>query len=375
MGPDGPAADDMSDDAPEQPTRADAAPPRAPAPRAGDPAVHRAVRAGAILAGGIAAAAALWLAREVVLLGFLAVLVAVVFSFPVAWLSRVVPRGAAVLLVLAILFGALAGVAALAAPTISRQAAQLSETVPRTVRDVRRRLERVQQQAGGPPAAARPSPAPAPSSELVGAAGAKAAEAAYGVLVVLTEGILVLVLAAFLVYRPEVYRRGLRRLVPPAHEATFDEAWARVRDRLRGWVGGILVAMLLMGTAAGIGLLAVGVEDWLLLALLTFLGTFVPYVGAVASAVPGLLVALAQSPRTLGLAALVYLGVHVLEGYIVEPVVMRRAVSLRPALLLFGQGVFGAVFGLLGFVVATPAIVCGQTLVEYLWVERRLRKA
>jgi len=66
--------------------------------------------------------------------------------------------------------------------------------------------------------------------------------------------------------------------------------------------------------------------------------------------------------------------VHLVEGYLVEPLVMRRAVDLRPALLLVGQGLFGAIFGLMGTVVATPLIVCMQELTEYLWVERRLGK-
>jgi hypothetical protein len=53
---------------------------------------------------------------------------------------------------------------------------------------------------------------------------------------------------------------------------------------------------------------------------------------------------------------------------------MRRAVDLKPAILLVGQGLFGAVFGLMGTVVATPLVVCVRELTEYLWVERRLGK-
>jgi len=143
---------------------------------------------------------------------------------------------------------------------------------------------------------------------------------------------------------------------------------------LRRWVGGIVISMTLMGTLTAIGLATIGIEQWLLLGVLTFLATFVPYVGAIASSVPGILAGLAQSPRHFLLAIAVYVGVHLVEGYIVEPAVMRRAVEIRPALLLFGQGVFSAVFGLMGTVVATPLIVCGQILTDYLWVERRLGK-
>ncbi len=351
------------------------------APRPRDAAAARAFRVGirvaaviAAVAALVAAVAALWLARSVLLLGFLAVLVAIVLSFPVNALARVMPRGIATLLVLAGLLGGLAGLGALAAPTLSREAAQLRETVPRVARNLRLRIAKVQAEATGTPSAARPATPPPAAPEVVTEAGARAVSAAFDVVVALTKVILVLVLAAFLVDRPDAYARGLRRLVPPEHEDAFDEAWSRVRDGLRRWVGGILVSMIIMGVLTAVGLLAIGIDDWLLLAFFTFLGTFVPYVGAVASAVPGLLVALGQSSRTFALALLVYLGVHVVEGYIVEPFVMRRAVELRPALLLFGQGVLGAIFGAIGFVVATPLVVCGQILLGYLWVERRLGK-
>lgn len=347
------------------------------APRRRDAAAARAFRVSVRVAAVLAAVAALWLARSVLLLGFLSVLVAIVLSFPVNLLARFLPRSAATLLVLVALLGAFAGLGVLAAPTLSREAVQLRETVPRVARDVRRRIARVQAEATGTaPGRSVPAPAAAPpqAPEAAVEAGARAVSAVFDVVAGLTKVILVLVLAAFLVDRPDAYARGLRRLVPAEHEEMFDEAWSRVREGLRRWVGGILVSMLIMGTLTAIGLIAIGIDDWLLLAFFTFLGTFVPYVGAVASAVPGLLVALGQSPRTFALALLVYLGVHIVEGYIVEPFVMRRAVELRPALLLFGQGLLGAILGAIGFVVATPLIVCGQILVGYLWVERRLGK-
>ncbi len=95
---------------------------------------------------------------------------------------------------------------------------------------------------------------------------------------------------------------------------------------------------------------------------------------AIASAVPGLLVALAQSPRHLLLAAAVYVGAHVVDAYLLAPFLMRRTVEMKPALLLAGQAALGAIFGAIGIVIATPAIVCAQIAVAYLWVERRLQK-
>src|SRR5229473_2515858 len=89
----------------------------------------RAVQVGLILLACGAGLAALWLAREVVLLGFLGVLIAVVFSFPVGWLSRVLPR-------------------ALAAPVLQREMEQLRESAPRAIERAQGWVRRVQSATG-----------------------------------------------------------------------------------------------------------------------------------------------------------------------------------------------------------------------------------
>jgi predicted PurR-regulated permease PerM len=361
------------------------APPRAPA-RPRDP-FRTALR---VLAAAAVAAAA-WLAKDVLLLAFFAVIIAIVFSFPVNLLARLLPRGVAVLLVLLLGAGAVFAVGAFAAPTLRDQFDEMRETAPRAIQQARDWVERARATVANGGAAPQGGAAPkrgggaqaqgggaggegGGGGEAITRAGVQGVKALAAVAGAITESVLVIVLAAFLVHEPGLYRRGVRRLVPRPAEATFDELWSRLRDGLRRWVGGISVSMVIMGAVTALGLLAAGIESWLLLGVLTFLGTFVPYLGAIASAVPGLLVALAQSPRHLLLAAAVYLGVHLIEGYVVQPVIMRRAVEIKPALLLVGQSLFGAVFGLMGVVVATPALVCLQVAVEYLWVERRLGK-
>lgn len=337
-------------------------------------AVRTSLRASIRIAAVLALIAVAWLAREVLLLGFFAVVLAVVFSFPVKLFARVMPRGVAVILVLLLGAGIATGLVAFAAPTLSRQLEQLSETAPRAIAKARAWLDKVQ---GKRAAEAKPSGAaggapPGGAAEMQLAA--TGLTAATGVVGTLTKVLLLVVLAAFLVYEPDVYRRGLRKLVPQEREGTFNEIWNRLGVELRRWVGGILISMTIMGFLAGLGLRAIGLDAWLLLGTLTFLGTFVPYLGAIASAIPGLLIALAQSPRHFLLASAVYLGVHLVEGYLIQPVVMRRAVEIKPGLLLTFQAFLGAVFGIVGIIVATPALACLQVAVDYLWVERRLGK-
>jgi len=198
--------------------------------------------------------------------------------------------------------------------------------------------------------------------------------AAVGIVGILTGVIFVFIISIFLVINPRTYIEVFRSIVPLDRELLFDELCRRLRNGLRHWVGGILIAMTLMGTCTGVGLGFAGIENWPLLAVLTFLGTFVPYIGAILSAIPGILIGLSQSPKHFVLASLVYLAVHVLEGYIVEPIVMRRAVELKPAVLLVGQTILFSVFGILGVIVAAPLLASLQIAIQFLYVERFLGK-
>src|SRR5690348_10683387 len=130
------------------------------------------VRTGLILLVAAAGLAMAWLARDVILLAFVGVLIAVVFSFPVGWLSRVMPRGAAVVVVLLVLAAGLAGLALYVAPQISEQMSDLSETAPRAIHDAQRWLR----QRGEAPAKIADR-----AGEALGKAGEVAVPAALGV--------------------------------------------------------------------------------------------------------------------------------------------------------------------------------------------------
>lgn len=324
---------------------------------------------------------ALWIglvkAQNVVLLGFLAILLAAMFSFPVGWLARLVPRAVAVLLTVLLAFGVVGGVVALATPVVVEQGKQLLDALPEATKRAESWLRRAQrdktvrQLTNG--------------KDVAGTLKAKVPEAMETVATLtpmmvgrvvelVSTFVLLVVLAAFLVYRPSLYERGIRAMLPRSFEADFDELWERLGQGLRGWVGGTVVAMFLTGSITALGLFLCGIQGWMLLGLLTFLGTFVPYVGAVSSSVPGLLVGLSQSPDHFFLALGVYVGVHVIEGYVVQPLVMRRAVEANPALQLFFQAVMGALFGLLGLIVATPLLTVAQIVITTLWIEGRLHK-
>jgi len=109
------------------------------------------------------------------------------------------------------------------------------------------------------------------------------------------------------------------------------------------------------------------------LGIITGILAFVPYLGAITAFIPVEIIALAES-GSMGLyAAIVYTVLHLIEGYILTPVIQERAVAIPPVLLLTMQIVMMALFGIMGVFVATPLALVLVIIVQMLYVEDVLK--
>jgi predicted PurR-regulated permease PerM len=97
--------------------------------------------------------------------------------------------------------------------------------------------------------------------------------------------------------------------------------------------------------------------------------TFVEYLGAVVSAIPAVLIALAHEPRSAIWVVVVFTVAHVIEGYLLTPFITRGTVRFPPAFTLAVQVLLGALFGVAGLTFATAVAVIVVLLVEKLYVE------
>lgn len=186
----------------------------------------------------------------------------------------------------------------------------------------------------------------------------------------IADVVLVLFLAMYLAVDPKTYRNGFLLLLPRAVRDDVGEALDASGDALRKWLVGQLGAMVVVGVLTGLGLWAVGVPMALPLAILSGLLDFVPFIGPLLAALPGILIAFSQSPQLAVYAALVYLTVQFVEGNIVLPLAQKWAVSLPPALSLLGIVAFGLAFGILGILFAMPLTVVAVVLVQKLYVDK-----
>jgi predicted PurR-regulated permease PerM len=206
---------------------------------------------------------------------------------------------------------------------------------------------------------------------LLGAAGSTAT----WVTRALTALVLLLLTGLFLALNPALYVSGLTRMFAPELRPRVRAALDEVGRVLRGWLFGQFIAMVFVGVVTGAGLWLLGVPLALGLGILSGLLTFIPVVGAVLTVIPALLLGFAQSPAIALEVAGLYLGVHVVEGYVIEPWVQSRAIALPPAVALVALVLMTALFGFTGAALAAPIAAAVLTLVRRAYVEGYLEGA
>jgi len=145
-------------------------------------------------------------------------------------------------------------------------------------------------------------------------------------------------------------------MLPVENRARFYAISNHVGFTLRRLLAGRIVGMIFEGIFTFVMLMIGGVPMAAMLGLLTGLLAFIPNIGAIISGI--LMVAVGFSAGTgEGLWAIfVYFFVQNVDGYLVVPYIARRTVDLAPAAVLAAQLLFGALFGILGLLLADPIV-------------------
>lgn len=155
--------------------------------------------------------------------------------------------------------------------------------------------------------------------------------------------------------------------VPQRHRERTDGAGQEAWTALTGYVRGTVVIAVVDAALIGTGLLVVGVPLWLPLTLLTFLAAFVPIVGAVVAGAAAVLVTFMTQGLTDAIIILVVvLLVQNVEGEILQPLVMGKALSLHPLAILTTVTCATLLLGIAGAVVAVPLVASAYKVASYL---------
>ena len=319
-----------------------------------------------------------WLAIDALLIIFAGILLAIFLRGLAEVLQRHsgkagirLPIGFSLLLVIAGILIIFAGIGWFFNGQINSQIAQLSQDLPNAFHNFE---DRVRQLYWGRILLDRINPAQivATGAGPANMAG-KVASTVFGVAQITVEIVAAIVIFLFVgVYcaaEPGLYARGIVSLVAPERRARAYQVLQETADTLWYWEMGRLFSMTVIGVVTGLGLWLLGVPVPGALGLLAGMLTFIPYAGTVISAIPAVLLALTINTQLALYTILLYVGAHALEGYILVPLVQKRAAHLPPALTLSVQAILSVIIGVAGLALATPLTAAGLVLTRLIYVE------
>nr|WP_276592324.1 MULTISPECIES: AI-2E family transporter [unclassified Methylobacterium] len=345
----------------------------------------------------VATMAALYLGRDILVPVTLAILLSFVLVPAVRLLRRLrVPRAAAVLLVVVIVFGALFGIGSL----IASEASQLAADLPRYTQTMRTKIKDLRGATAGTGSLSRivdmvqdlsATLQPPPAAEIKGEPGSRThpltveitparanvvdtLQTFAGPLVhpLATTG-LILIFTIFILLQREDLRNRAIRLAGGSEDlrrttAAIDDA----TGRLSRFFLAQLALNLAFGVVIGVGLWVIGVPSPTLFGVLAAILRFVPYIGAAISALLPLILAAAVDPgwsMVIATAAL-FLVVEPICGHVIEPLLYGHSTGLSPVAVILAATIWTFLWGPIGLVLATPLTVCLVVLgrhVERLW--------
>jgi len=183
-----------------------------------------------------------------------------------------------------------------------------------------------------------------------------------------------LAMMLFVALDPHVYQRGVLWLVPREHDEVARTTMRRLGTAMRWWMLGRLASMAAIGVLTSLGMWAIGMPAPMALGALAGLLSFVPNIGPIIAAIPGMILALALGPWMILGALCVYVAAQLIESNAVSPLVDQYTVSVPPGVVIVTQFVLAILAGVWGMIIATPLLVVIIVLIQQLYIREGLNE-
>jgi predicted PurR-regulated permease PerM len=321
-------------------------------------------------------------AGPVLLLFVIAALIALLLNPLVTLLRRArIPRGLAVLLVMAGLVGSVVLVGVILSNPVSSQVSEFRNNVPRIVDDANATLADVQRWLNDHNVDIQIADE---GQTALGTIGRNLSKGS-GDLLTFTQDalrtfveaslalILVIVISVYMLLYGERIGAYLRTIVP-RRAGSDDDYPARVQRAVIGYVRGQLLFSMIMGTSAGILLYVLGSlgifpdGKTYALAFGAWYGfaELIPYIGPAIGAAPPVLIAVfSGKPIDALWLTIAFTALQQLEGHVVAPNVFGQALRINPLLVIFALLLGGQLYGFIGAFMALPIAAVIRESVDY----------
>ncbi len=303
----------------------------------------------------------IYLIREVLVLGLLALVIAAAIHGPVSALQRRgVPRIGAVLIVYLALFAIVGVMLAVIVPPMLVEAGELASDLPIIIGDLTGRVNAFLAQFG---LTAGGNLVDVVLGQLgnVGGILARIPGVIVGFLAAL---VLITFMSALMVLERERARDWVMRFIAPRDRPLADDLLHKAGFRLGAYVRGQLLIMLVTGVGSWIGLTLIGVPFALPLGIFAFLTEAIPIAGPIIAGVLMIAVALIESPvHALATLVLVII-IQQAESLVLVPVIQGRLISISPVAALLAVLAGSAVADIPGAILAIPMVAIAMVVIN-----------
>ena len=174
-----------------------------------------------------------------------------------------------------------------------------------------------------------------------------------------TTGLVVFIITAgYFTYVVPVFKENMWRFFPHSGSGKAIKFVAEVYGDIRHFIAGQIIIALVVGIIVGTGLAIVGVPYSIFLGFISGITNFIPYLGVIVAAVPAIVLGLGHEGLIGILKVLIVLGAaNQIEGWFLSPRIQGSRMKLNWFVIILAILVSGAIFGLVGILIAIPLVV------------------
>jgi predicted PurR-regulated permease PerM len=314
---------------------------------------------------------AVYAAREALMLIYVSALIAMGFSPLVRVIERPrkasgrrrVPRVLAILTIYLAIVGVVVLVGVIVVPPLIDQAITMWDRAPRAFMKLQAVLVRYKLLTRAVSLQEAVESAPAGSGgNAVGAVLLAAWTVGGGIFGI----IMILILSFYLLIEAEPLFKYFARFVPEPRRAHVTTASREVVAKVSAWLRAQMILAGVMGTFAAIGLGLMGEPFFYVVALVAAIGETIPVVGPIIGGITAVVVAFTSSPKLALEVGIYFLVLHQLEANILVPKIMEKRVGVSPVTVLVALLIGGALWGIVGAILAIPTAAILSVIVDEL---------
>lgn len=360
--------------------------------------ISRRTRTVLLLGGLVALIGLMWAAPSVPVIALGGGTLALIMSFPVRALSRIMPRGLAILASFLSLVGLVILAFAILVPIIIDQLTNLILNIPGFAERANQQLSNIM-----PTLLAQLGERgllPGDPEDLLPELGANLGDEAFNRVQELAQNILggllgfissafsfgialfgVVFIAVYLLVDVRRMKAAYLLTVPHGYRRDASDLWNAFGVSLSRYLSGLGFVLAIQGIVSAVALALLGIQYAILLGVWVSITAIIPYIGAWLGAIPAVALALLLGSSTLPINALtaglltllVFVAIQQLEGNFLTPRIQGEAVHVHPILVFLAVIAGGQIAGLLGVIFAVPALAVLRVLFDFFRIRLRLR--